>query len=569
MKKRILSLIALAALLLSALPLLLACSGDHEHHFASEWSKDDKFHWRACTDKSCDAKAAQLPHTWNGGKVTVEATAERDGQKAFTCQVCGYTKTESYSLSMTKTKVTEAEWRSALDIGTFGSVTMGYTITKTNAAGETTTVSMREERSPHWIKLSMLSGLSWYELSLTENKGTESSSYLNTLLAYRDRFADFTFQDLDDEYHFETGATSGTAKISISFAEGRVYTATIKNLTSEGTEIVSLTFSHYNITEVVSMLQVTATEWVGALSLSAFSNANLETLTMSPSAHSNITRTVFKCLGGTFYSLTDGTSSNVSRPTEIIAGLSGMADRFQFDGALGCYVGEELRVSIGNGETQLVPRLRIHFRYGKLYRIELLDETGMPTEQITASNYRDSATVDPATCQHQWISTDSHYLCCICRLNLSAFTLPEAATKKTYTGTVGGNTRVLVVYSDYAVATLDGTPVPIRLYGDVVELLSDRTFLQLNRTGNTFSTDVAPQGSVSYTCSEPRNENTLTVRFYSNGLVTETLARGEEILSAACGSWSTVGDLLLAEVGGDAFFFTKSGSNATMITYAG
>jgi hypothetical protein len=37
----------------------------------------------------------KLPHTWDEGKITKEATKEADGEKTFTCTVCGETKTEA------------------------------------------------------------------------------------------------------------------------------------------------------------------------------------------------------------------------------------------------------------------------------------------------------------------------------------------------------------------------------------------------------------------------------------------------------------------------------------------
>jgi hypothetical protein len=56
-----------------------------------KWTSDEKNHWHACT---CGAAADTAEHTWDEGKVTVEATTTKEGEKTFTCTVCGATKTE-------------------------------------------------------------------------------------------------------------------------------------------------------------------------------------------------------------------------------------------------------------------------------------------------------------------------------------------------------------------------------------------------------------------------------------------------------------------------------------------
>ena len=56
-----------------------------------KWTSDENNHWHACT---CGAAAESAAHTWDEGKVTVEATTTKEGEKTFTCTVCGATKTE-------------------------------------------------------------------------------------------------------------------------------------------------------------------------------------------------------------------------------------------------------------------------------------------------------------------------------------------------------------------------------------------------------------------------------------------------------------------------------------------
>ena len=85
MKKRIL-------LLLLALILTLLCSCQHEHYYNDGYSYDEVNHWHNCS--GCGEKADLAEHTWDEGTVTTRPTEEAEGEKTFTCTVCGATKAE-------------------------------------------------------------------------------------------------------------------------------------------------------------------------------------------------------------------------------------------------------------------------------------------------------------------------------------------------------------------------------------------------------------------------------------------------------------------------------------------
>ncbi len=65
--------------------------GEHEHIWGEWESQDDENHMHKCTLCSTEELEA---HKWNKGKVTTAATCADDGEKTFTCTVCGETKTE-------------------------------------------------------------------------------------------------------------------------------------------------------------------------------------------------------------------------------------------------------------------------------------------------------------------------------------------------------------------------------------------------------------------------------------------------------------------------------------------
>ena len=88
------SLIAIVMLML-AIVMLAACDKDENHNFSEQWSNNETHHWHACTDKDCKEVKDKAEHSWNGGSVTVEPTAEKEGTMVYTCTVCLKEKTET------------------------------------------------------------------------------------------------------------------------------------------------------------------------------------------------------------------------------------------------------------------------------------------------------------------------------------------------------------------------------------------------------------------------------------------------------------------------------------------
>ncbi len=95
----------------------------HTHTWATDWSKGETGHWHACTDATCEetsdfaahtpnaddgdcttaitcsvcgyeTTAAAAEHAWNEGVETKAPTTSSVGEKTFTCETCGTTKTE-------------------------------------------------------------------------------------------------------------------------------------------------------------------------------------------------------------------------------------------------------------------------------------------------------------------------------------------------------------------------------------------------------------------------------------------------------------------------------------------
>lgn len=63
-------------------------------HKWGSWQKDAEKHWQECENR-CGKINSENSHIWDKGVVTLEPTAENEGLKTFTCQVCKHTGTEA------------------------------------------------------------------------------------------------------------------------------------------------------------------------------------------------------------------------------------------------------------------------------------------------------------------------------------------------------------------------------------------------------------------------------------------------------------------------------------------
>lgn len=88
-------LLVLAVALLCTVSIVFGCAEKHEHTFSIEWTYDADNHWHAATCEHKDEKSDLAAHTWDSGIVTGEATCLKDGEKTYTCTVCGATKKET------------------------------------------------------------------------------------------------------------------------------------------------------------------------------------------------------------------------------------------------------------------------------------------------------------------------------------------------------------------------------------------------------------------------------------------------------------------------------------------
>lgn len=67
----------------------------HTHSYAKTWTYDDTEHWHAATCEHTDLKKDVGAHTFDDGVITKDPDYGVDGEKTFTCTVCGKTKVET------------------------------------------------------------------------------------------------------------------------------------------------------------------------------------------------------------------------------------------------------------------------------------------------------------------------------------------------------------------------------------------------------------------------------------------------------------------------------------------
>lgn len=67
----------------------------HTHKYSTSWKSDVEYHWHnAICDHDNEIKD-KAKHTWDAGKVDIEATYTEEGRMVYTCTVCNHQKSET------------------------------------------------------------------------------------------------------------------------------------------------------------------------------------------------------------------------------------------------------------------------------------------------------------------------------------------------------------------------------------------------------------------------------------------------------------------------------------------
>lgn len=91
-RKSLFTILAIAIVFVLSLSVLAACN-NNKHEFSSDWKNDEQYHWHECTTKNHTDTTEKTPHEFKE-EVTKQANYGVEGEKTFTCTVCGYSYTQ-------------------------------------------------------------------------------------------------------------------------------------------------------------------------------------------------------------------------------------------------------------------------------------------------------------------------------------------------------------------------------------------------------------------------------------------------------------------------------------------
>ncbi len=110
-RKPIITILAVVLMLVLSIAVFTACNNknDDKHEYSSEWKYDETSHWHECTTKEHSDVSDKSAHDFNAGEITKQPTEEAEGVKTFTCNTCGYQKTEAVA-KLTHVHTYSSEW---------------------------------------------------------------------------------------------------------------------------------------------------------------------------------------------------------------------------------------------------------------------------------------------------------------------------------------------------------------------------------------------------------------------------------------------------------------------------
>ena len=87
----------------------LVLTKTHTHTFASEWTYDGAYHWKAATCEHAEEVSEFAEHTFSAWTTTKEATEEEAGSKERSCDVCNYKETTGIA-QLVHTHTFSSDW---------------------------------------------------------------------------------------------------------------------------------------------------------------------------------------------------------------------------------------------------------------------------------------------------------------------------------------------------------------------------------------------------------------------------------------------------------------------------
>lgn len=202
---------------------------EHDHVWDSKWNFDKEAHWHECVAMygKCDItdntkKGGYQKHSYGKGKQIKAATYKTTGLMRYTCQVCGYEKTETIPVIAHTHKYT---WKT----------TAKATVFRPAKQEGTCSLCGKKQTRNYGSKLKAAIKLNVSSLTLRRKQTTTK---VKVSMAYGDSIKSWASSNkkivtVDKNGKIKAGTKTGTAKITVTLKSGKKATLKVKVQTAK------------------------------------------------------------------------------------------------------------------------------------------------------------------------------------------------------------------------------------------------------------------------------------------------------------------------------------------------
>lgn len=202
---------------------------EHDHVWDSKWTSDKTAHWHECVAMygKCDItdntkKGGYQKHSYGKGKQIKAATYKTTGLMKYTCQVCGYEKTETIPVIAHTHKYT---WKT----------TAKATVFRPAKQEGTCSLCGKKQTRNYGSKLKATIKLNVSSITLQRKQTTTK---VKVSMAYGDSIKSWASSNkkivtVDKNGKIKAGTKTGTAKITVTLKSGKKATLKVKVQTAK------------------------------------------------------------------------------------------------------------------------------------------------------------------------------------------------------------------------------------------------------------------------------------------------------------------------------------------------
>lgn len=202
---------------------------EHDHVWDSKWTSDKTAHWHECVAMygKCDItdntkKGGYQKHSYGKGKQIKAATYKTTGLMRYTCQVCGYEKTETIPVIAHTHKYT---WKT----------TAKATVFRPAKQEGTCSLCGKKQTRNYGSKLKATIKLNVSSITLRRKQATTK---VKVSMAYGDFIKSWASSNkkivtVDKNGKIKAGTKTGTAKITVTLKSGKKATLKVKVQTAK------------------------------------------------------------------------------------------------------------------------------------------------------------------------------------------------------------------------------------------------------------------------------------------------------------------------------------------------